>query len=251
MTDGTKAPRSRPPLPRTPVGRILGTLAEAYPNVGTALSFQNPFELLVATILSAQCTDRLVNQVTPALFAAFPDAAALGRAGAAGIEPFIARCGLYHTKARNLAAAACLLAERHAGAVPQTMEELLALPGVGRKTANVVLSNAFGVPGIAVDTHVFRVANRLALARGTTPEQVEAQLRRRIPRAEWAITHHRLIWHGRTLCRARAPRCAECPLLPACAFGRARRRAEAGEGGPRRTDGRGRGDAASQAGASG
>lgn len=250
MIERTKAPRSRPPLPRTPVGRILAILAETYPSVGTALSFRNPFELLVATVLSAQCTDRLVNQVTPALFAAFPDAAALGRAGAAGIEPFIARCGLYHTKAKNLAAAACLLTERHAGAVPQTMEGLLALPGVGRKTANVVLSNAFGVPGIAVDTHVFRVANRLALARATTPEQVEAQLRRRIPRAEWAITHHRLIWHGRTLCRARAPRCAECPLLPVCAFGRARLRAEVG-GGPRRADGRGRGDPASPAGAGG
>jgi len=214
-----------PPLPRAPVGRILATLAETYPQVGTALDFTTPFELLVATVLSAQCTDKLVNRVTPGLFAVYPTALAMAQAGPAEIEPLIARCGLFRTKAKNLAAAARLLEKRHGGSVPETMEALLELPGVGRKTANVVLSNAFGVPGIAVDTHVFRVARRLSLARGTTPEQVEAQLRRRIPRSDWADTHHRLIWHGRLVCHARSPECGRCPLLPHCAHGRALQRA--------------------------
>lgn len=217
-------PSTPPPLPRAPVRKILAALAAAYPQAATALEFGNPFELLVATVLSAQCTDRLVNQVTPALFAAYPSAHALARATPAEIEPLIARCGLFRTKARNLAAAARLLVERHGGAVPQTMEELLALPGVGRKTANVVLSCAFAVPGIAVDTHVFRVARRLRLAAGATPAQVEEQLQRRIPRADWGITHHRLIWHGRLVCLARTPACPRCPLLPHCAHGRAETR---------------------------
>ncbi len=209
-----------PPLPRVPVRKILAILAETYPQARTALDFRNPFELLVATVLSAQCTDRLVNRVTPGLFSAYPDAAAMAQAGPAEIEPLIARCGLFRTKAKNLAAAARLLVEHHGGQVPDTMEALLRLPGVGRKTANVVLSNAFGVPAIAVDTHVFRVARRLALASGTTPAQVETQLRRRIPRLDWAATHHRLIWHGRLICHARLPECGRCPLLALCAHGR-------------------------------
>ena len=219
--------RQAVPLPRAPVGKILAVLAQTYPQVGTALDFTSPFELLVATVLSAQCTDRLVNLVTPGLFAAYPTAEAMAGATALEIEPLISRCGLYHTKAKNLAAAARLLAERHGGRVPETMEALLQLPGVGRKTANVVLSNAFGIPGIAVDTHVFRVANRLALAHGKTPAQVEDQLRRRVPRVDWAVTHHRLIWHGRLICRARRPECGRCPLLAHCAFGRRLQRAAA------------------------
>ncbi len=211
-------------LPRVPVRRILQTLAETYPDVGTALEFSTSFELLVATVLSAQCTDKLVNQVTPGLFAAYPTAEQMAEATPEQIERLINRCGLYRNKAKNLAAAARHLVEQHRGEVPRTMEELLQLPGVGRKTANVVLSNAFGVPGIAVDTHVFRVANRLGLAAGKTPEAVEAQLQRRVPRADWAITHHRLIWHGRLVCKARAPRCAECPLLSLCPEGRRRAR---------------------------
>lgn len=211
-------------LPRVPVGAILQALADLYPDVGTALNFTTPFELLVATVLSAQCTDKLVNAVTPGLFRTYPTAAAMAGAGAAEIEPLINRCGLYRNKAKNLAATARAIMERHGGEVPRTMEELLGLPGVGRKTANVVLSNAFGIPGIAVDTHVFRVANRLGLARAKTPAQVEAQLQRRVPRADWGITHHRLIWHGRRICRARSPKCEECPLLPHCPYGRRERR---------------------------
>ncbi len=209
-------------MPRVPVRAILQTLGEMYPNVGTALNFTTPFELLVATVLSAQCTDKLVNTVTPGVFAAYPTPEAMAAATAEDIEPLINRCGLYRNKAKNLAAAARVIVERHQGQIPCTMEDLLDLPGVGRKTANVVLSNAFGVPGIAVDTHVFRVANRLGLARGKTPEQVEAQLQRRIPRADWGITHHRLIWHGRLVCQARRPKCEECRLLPYCPEGRRR-----------------------------
>ena len=209
-----------PRLPRVPVRKILAALAEAYPDVASGLDFRNAFECLVATVLSAQCTDRLVNRVTPGLFAAYPTAAALAAATAEEVEPHIARCGLYRTKARNLVAAAQLLCARHGGEVPPQMDDLLALPGVGRKTANVVLANAFGVPGIAVDTHVFRVANRLGLAAARTPEAVEDQLRRRVPRPEWAILHHRLIWHGRRVCHARRPACGECPLLALCRFGR-------------------------------
>ena len=216
------APREAPRLPRVPVRRMLDILAATYPEARTALDFRNPFELLVATVLSAQCTDRLVNQVTPALFAAYPDAAALAAVEPADVEPLIGRCGLFHTKARHLVAAARAIVERHGGEVPATMAELLGLPGVGRKTANCVLANAFAVPGIAVDTHVFRVANRLGLAAGRTPEQVEAQLQRRCPRARWADLHHQLIWHGRLVCHARNPRCAECPLREVCPEGRRR-----------------------------
>jgi endonuclease-3 len=214
--------RRAPALPRIPVRRILETLASTYPEARTALDFRNPFELLLATVLSAQCTDRLVNQVTPALFAAYPDASALAAVEPVDVEPLIGRCGLYHTKARHLVAAARAIVAEHGGRVPATMPELLRLPGVGRKTANCVLANAFAVPGIAVDTHVFRVANRLGLASGRTPEQVEAQLQRRCPRARWADLHHQLIWHGRLVCHARGPRCPECPLRALCPEGRRR-----------------------------
>ena len=216
-----------PPLPRVPTRRILAALAAQYPDVESGLDFSNPFECLVATVLSAQCTDRLVNQVTPGLFRAFPDAAALADAAPETVEPHISRCGLFHTKAKNLVAAARRICAEHGGQVPASMDALLELPGVGRKTANVVLANAFGVPGIAVDTHVFRVANRLGLADGRTPEAVEAQLRRRAPRRDWAVLHHRLIWHGRRVCHARGPACGTCPLLSLCRFGRARTAADA------------------------
>lgn len=223
--DGEERRMQASPLPRAPVRRILAALAEHYPDVESGLDFSNPYECLVATVLSAQCTDRLVNRVTPGLFAAFPDPATLAAATPEEIEPYISRCGLFHTKARNLVAAARQICADHGGEVPASMEALLKLPGVGRKTANVVLANAFGVPGIAVDTHVFRVANRLGLADGRTPEAVEAQLRRRAPRAEWAALHHRLIWHGRRVCHARAPACPLCPLLRLCRFGRRRQSA--------------------------
>jgi len=217
-------PGARRPLPRVRAGEMLQRLAEMYPAVTTALRFETPFELLVATVLSAQCTDRLVNQVTPGLFAVYPTAEAMAGAGAEDLEPLISRCGLFRSKARHLAATARLLVQRHGGGVPERMEELLALPGVGRKTANCVLANAFGLPGLAVDTHVFRVANRLGLARGTTPAQVEAHLQRRCPPEQWGQLHHRLIWHGRLVCHARRPACPGCALLPLCPEGRNRSR---------------------------
>jgi endonuclease-3 len=217
----TQAPRGARPkdaagLPRVPVRRILEILRARYPDAGTALAFRNPFELLVATILSAQCTDQRVNLVTPGLFARFPTAEAMAAADEDTVAALISSCGLYRSKARHLVAAARALVAHHGGRVPARADALRALPGVGPKTANVVLSNAFAIPAIAVDTHVFRVARRLGLANGRTPEEVEAQLRRRIPRADWSQAHHWLIWHGRTICHARAPACGDCPLAPYC-----------------------------------
>jgi len=196
--------------------RILSELAEAYPDAASELDFDRPFELLVATILSAQATDASVNAATPALFAAFPDAAALAAATPEEVEPYIARIGLFRTKARNLVGTARLLVERHDGSVPEGFEELLALPGVGRKTANVVASNAFGRPGIAVDTHVGRLARRLGFSRHQDPDKVERDLERVFPRDRWIFAHHALILHGRRVCRARAPACHACPLAGDC-----------------------------------
>ena len=211
--------------------RILAGLEQAYPGACCALAHRDAFELLVATVLSAQCTDERVNRTTPALFARFPDAAALAGADIAEVSALISGLGLFRNKARNLVATARQLMASHGGQVPADMDALVALPGVGRKTANVVLSTAFGVPAIAVDTHVLRVANRIGLARGQTPEVVERQLRDRLPRAAWSATHHRLIWHGRLVCHARRPDCAACPLRADCRYGRALGGASTGAGG--------------------
>jgi endonuclease-3 len=191
-------------------------LRETYAHARTALHYQNEFQLLVAVMLSAQCTDARVNMVTPALFRAHPDAASLASLRPEQLEPLIKTCGLYRSKAKNVVAASRLLVERHGGHVPQTMAELTALPGVGRKTANVVLSVAFDQAAIAVDTHVFRVANRLGLTKATNPVQTEAQLMKVIPEAEWSDAHHWLIHHGREICHARRPECARCPLRDLC-----------------------------------
>ncbi len=207
-------------LPRVPVRRILGLLEQAYPEAHCALAHRDAFELLVATVLSAQCTDERVNRTTPALFARYPDAAALAGADIQEVSALISGLGLFRNKARNLLAAAARLVEHHGGQVPADMEALTALPGVGRKTANVVLSTAFGVPAIAVDTHVLRVANRIGLARGQKPELVERQLQCRLPRSAWSAAHHRLIWHGRLVCHARRPACATCPLREVCRYAR-------------------------------
>lgn len=198
---------------------ILDRLAQMYPDARCALDHRNPFELLIATILSAQCTDRRVNIITARLFPRCPGPAELAALTQAELEDLIRDCGLFREKAKNILATCRLLLERHGGQVPATREELMKLPGVGRKTANVVLSNAFGVPAIAVDTHVFRVANRLGLARADTPEQTEQQLMQRIPKRLWSQAHHWLIHHGRTLCHARNPRCGQCPLLALCPAG--------------------------------
>ena len=187
-----------------------------YAGAQTALRYRSEYQLLVAVMLSAQCTDARVNIVTPKLFGLYPNAEAMAALDPPDLEPLIMTCGLFKSKAKNIIAASKLIVDRHGGRVPHTMEDLIALPGVGRKTANVVLSVAFDTPAIAVDTHVFRVANRLGLARARTPAQTERQLMRVIPREDWSNAHHWLIHHGREICHARNPECARCPLRSLC-----------------------------------
>lgn len=196
---------------------ILETLEQMYPDAKPELIFSNPYETLVATMLSAQCTDRQVNKVTPAVFARWPDANAMAEASVDELFPLVKSCG-FRSKAGNIIAACRMIKEQHGGQVPDTMEALTALPGVGRKTANVVLSNAFGIPAFAVDTHVFRVTNRLGLCRAETVEETERQMTRLIPREKWGKAHHWLIWHGRRLCKAQRPLCEECALNALCAM---------------------------------
>lgn len=195
---------------------ILAILAREYGGSATALSYHSPFELLVAVVLSAQCTDTRVNIVTARLFPAYNTPEKMLALGEENLAELIRDCGLYRSKARNLIATCHILCKDHAGKVPGTFEELLKLPGVGRKTANVLLSQLFAVPAIAVDTHVFRVANRLGLAKGDTPREVEEGLMRVIPRKDWGDAHHWLIWHGRKVCKARQPACGNCPLGKLC-----------------------------------
>lgn len=196
--------------------RILAELERLYPDAKPALHFENPYQLLIAVILSAQCTDVKVNMVTPALFAAYPDAAAMAKATAEEIEPYIKTCGIYRNKAKNLALTARELVSRFGGEVPADHEALTSLPGVGRKTANVVMSCAFGADAIAVDTHVFRVSNRLGLADAPDVLKTEEQLMQVIPRSAWSRAHHWLIYHGRRVCAARKPACETCSLRPWC-----------------------------------
>ena len=191
-------------------------LGEVYKDVKPALIFKNPFELLIAVILSAQCTDKRVNVTTARLFAKAPTPEAIIDMGIEALENEIRDCGLFHNKAKNTMATCRRLVEEFSGEVPSDYDTLLKLPGVGRKTANVVTSIAFNRPAIAVDTHVFRVANRLKLAVGDTPLQVEQGLMKAIPKDKWSAAHHWLIWHGRKLCRARNPLCGECPLNEIC-----------------------------------
>ena len=195
---------------------IVERLAATYADAKTALHYDNTYQLLVAVILSAQCTDARVNMVTPALFERYPDAGSIAHARPKEVEKYIKTCGLFSTKAKNIVGASKMIVERFNGEVPSTMDELLELPGVGRKTANVVLSVAFEQDAIAVDTHVFRVANRLGLVRAKTPEEVERQLMRVVPKDQWSDAHHWLIHHGREICFARNPNCAGCPLVDLC-----------------------------------
>jgi endonuclease-3 len=194
------------------VRRILALLDEHYPDARCSLAFSSPLELLVATILSAQCTDGRVNAVTPALFAKYRTAAAYAAADPEELRQEVRPTGFFRNKAAAILGAAAAIAARHGGAVPRTMEELTALPGVGRKTANVILGNAFGVPGVVVDTHVGRIARRLGWSAATDPARVEQDLMRLVPRERWVRLSHQLIAHGRALCRAPRPRCAECFL---------------------------------------
>ncbi len=191
-------------------------MAAHYADAGTALEFEDAFQLLIAVMLSAQSTDARVNRITPELFGAYPTPQALGAASPERVEQYIRTCGLFRTKAKNIVAAARALVENHGAKVPPTLDELTALPGVGRKTANVVLAVAFGADAIAVDTHVFRVANRLGLVRSKTPADTERRLMKVVPKASWSRAHHWLIHHGRAVCLARSPRCAACFLADLC-----------------------------------
>jgi endonuclease-3 len=212
-----RAARARfvPPVPGR-VAAILEALERAHPDAHTALDFGTPLQLLVATILSAQCTDERVNLVTPVLFGAYPDAAALAAAPQEQVEAIVRSTGFFRMKAKAIREAASDLVTRHGGEVPRTMEELTALRGVGRKTANVVLGNAYGIPGLVVDTHVSRLAHRLGLTRETDAVKIEFALMPVIPRERWTIFSHWLILHGRRVCNARKPRCSTCPLAPHC-----------------------------------
>ena len=195
---------------------MLARLSKEYADTKSALHYKNAYELLVATILAAQCTDKRVNIITKDLFARYPDARAMAAGDTAEIEALIRTCGLYKGKAKNLLACARRLVDEYGGQVPRTMEELVTLAGVGRKTASVVLAYAFGIPAMAVDTHVGRVANRLGLANSKNPAIIEKQLCEAIPKEKWSDAHHWLIWHGRRICHAQRPECGRCIVGDLC-----------------------------------
>ncbi|MEQ1575376.1 MAG: endonuclease III [Vicinamibacterales bacterium] len=200
--------------------RIVETLATQHPNADTELHYRTAFDLLVATILSAQSTDARVNLVTPALFARYPDARALARATASELEPQIVSTGFFRQKAKSLIGMAQMLVASHGGEVPAQMDALTRLPGVGRKTANVVLGHAFGVPGLPVDRHVLRVSNRIGIAKSDNPETVEAQLCAALPGRMWTLASDVQILHGRRICRPK-PLCARCSVRSECDYDRA------------------------------
>ena len=211
--------KTKPRVTPERASRVLDILEEAHPEARCALLYRNAFELAVATILSAQCTDERVNKVTPGLFERYPDAGALARAPLADVEEIIRSTGFFRAKARSITGFAKGLVERHGGEVPRSMAALVPLPGIGRKTANVVLGHAFDVAeGVAVDTHVLRVTNRLGLASGDDPLEVERQLMALVPRERWTRTTDLLIFHGRKVCDARRPACGVCPLFAECAW---------------------------------
>jgi len=211
-----KGARPRGTDPRR-VQALLGKLDEAYPNAKCALQHKNAFQLLVATILSAQCTDERVNQVTPGLFQKYPGPRDFAYADPRELEQEIRSTGFFRNKTKSLIGASKKIMEEFGGKVPGTMEEMLALPGVARKTANVVLGTAYGIPsGIVVDTHVLRLSRRLDLSKNTDPKKVEPDLLKVIPQEKWILFSHQLILHGRRVCQARKPRCPECNLEPRC-----------------------------------
>jgi endonuclease-3 len=206
-----------PPSRAERAARILDALKAAYPDAHCELDYRTPFELLIATILSAQCTDVRVNQVTPELFRRFPGPEAMARARPEELEALIRSTGFYRNKAKSILGAARAIVQQHGGKVPASMEALHALPGVGRKTANVVLGEAFRAPeGIVVDTHVARLSRRLGLTRQTDPVKIERALMPLVPREDWALWAHLLIWHGRRRCKARKPDCVGCELRVLC-----------------------------------
>ncbi|GAA1559585.1 hypothetical protein GCM10009731_12450 [Streptomyces globosus] len=235
---GEQAPRKAPPKPRTarakPAGkasakktesrlamvrrarRINRELADVYPYAHPELDFRNPFELLVATVLSAQTTDLRVNQTTPALFAAYPTPEDMAAAVPEELEELIRPTGFFRMKAKSLLGLSAVLRDRFGGEVPGRLEDLVTLPGVGRKTANVVLGNAFGVPGLTVDTHFQRLVLRWKWTEQKEPEKIEAEIAAIFPRSEWTMLSHRIIFHGRRICHARKPACGACPIAPLC-----------------------------------
>ncbi len=201
---------------RRRIAAILRGLSRAHPDARCSLDYRTAWQLLVATILSAQCTDARVNKVTPALFARYPGAPSTARATQRSIESLVRSTGFFRSKARSILGAARAVVARHGGRVPRTLEDLVGLPGVGRKTAHVVLGNAYGVPGITVDTHVGRLARRLGLSRHEDPEKVEIDLMGIVPQQRRTVFSHQTIQHGRRVCRARRPLCWECVLAPHC-----------------------------------
>ena len=211
----TTSVRALPAEP--PIATYMQGLAELYPDAHVELDHRDGYQLLCATILAAQSTDKMINTITPALFARYPDAAALAKADPAELEPLIYKSGFFRNKAKALIGMARALVERHGGRVPDTMDELVALPGVARKTSNVILWTVFRKnEGFIVDTHVTRLAQRLGLTRHTDPVKIEQDLMRIVPRDEWGRFADRLIWHGRRMCFARNPACPQCPLAPVC-----------------------------------
>ncbi|APM40717.1 endonuclease III [Clostridium kluyveri] len=203
---------------RENIDNILKTLSETYPQAKCALNFGSPYELLVSTILSAQCTDVRVNKVTCELYKEYNTPEKMLSLTEEELGEKIKSCGFFRSKSKHILETSRAILENYKGQVPKTMEELTKLSGVGRKTANVVLSNAFGIPAIAVDTHVFRVSNRLGIATGNTPDKVEKELMKNIPKSMWSDAHHYLIWHGRLICKSRKPDCENCPLVPWCQY---------------------------------
>lgn len=195
---------------------ILNIMEETYKGRTTALIYKTPFQLLIATILSAQSTDTQVNKLTGPLFKKYPTPEELAKLSEEQLANEIKGCGLHKSKARNIVKTIEILIDKYQGEIPKEKEKLLELPGVGTKTANVILANAFGIPALAVDTHVFRVANRLSLADGKNPVEVEEQLMKIIPQEKWGQAHHWLIWHGREICKARNPMCKSCPVNYYC-----------------------------------
>jgi endonuclease-3 len=212
-------PRAKKPDPaelKRQARRVVQGLAKLYPDAKCSLDHRGPLQLLIATILSAQCTDDRVNLVTPALFARYPDAKAFANARQAELEQMVQSTGFFRNKAKSIQGCCKAIVEQHGGRVPGTMEELHALPGVGRKTANVVLGNVFGVPGLVVDTHVLRISRRLGLTREKTAEKVERDLMAILPPEEWVAFGHRMIYHGRRVCKAPRPLCDKCTLASFC-----------------------------------
>ncbi len=213
-----KTARFQPPAIGT-VTSILAALDEHLPDARCALTYHDPYQLLVATILSAQCTDERVNQVTPILFSRFPDSSRMSSAEVEQIEEIIRPTGFFRQKAKNIKAMSQILTESHQGRVPPDLSALVQLPGIGRKTANVVLGECFGIPGIVVDTHVRRIAGRLGLTPNDDPDKIEHDLMRIIPQDKWTLFSHQLIHLGRSICLARRPRCERCFLPDWCPWG--------------------------------